>query len=121
MKTTRFLFAMAGCGALTLGLNSMADPMNAQTKRASANELHQSVLKKAATTATAANAGLMMNKMGNHYEPPARLPVGSGTTAPRPGVVRSRSATVAVIGGATASTARHPAAVVDGTAIMRKP
>jgi len=110
MKTERFFFAMVGCGALALGLSCAGEPSSQPSQRA--------VLKK---PASAANGGSMMGKTGNHYEQPARLPVGSGTTAPRPGVVRSRSATAALLGGATGPGAKHAAAVIDGAAIRRKP
>jgi hypothetical protein len=91
--------------------------MNTQTKHTSENELHQSGLKKAA----AANDGLMMNKTGNHRDPLARLPVGSGITAPLPGAVRGRSDTEAVLGGLAASSAKNSAAALNGAAIKRKP
>jgi hypothetical protein len=98
--------------------SSQALPINNQSKRAPVNEVHQTGLKKAAT---AANEGLMMNKIRNNHEQRARLPVGSGTTAPLPGAVHARSATVAVIGGLAASSGKHSAAVVNGAAMKRKP
>jgi hypothetical protein len=98
--------------------SSQAGPVNAQTKPTSGNELHQPGLKKAAT---AANDALMKNRIANHREQPAKLPVGSGTTASLPGVVRSRSASTAVVGGAAATNAKHSAAVVNGTDMRRKP
>jgi hypothetical protein len=98
--------------------SSQPGPLHTQTKRALGNGLHQPGLKRAAT---AANGGWMMNKIEHHHEQPAKLPGGSGTTAPWPGVTRSRSAAAAVIGGLTASSAKNSAAALDGTAIRRKP
>ena len=92
--------------------------MNTQTKRTSANEPHQSALKKAAT---AANDGWMMKKLGDHHEQLGGSPVGSATTAPRSGVFRSRSATAAALGGLTVSSAKNSAAALDGKAMKRKP
>jgi hypothetical protein len=93
-------------------------PIYTQTKRASGNELHQPGLKKAAT---AANGGLMINRTGNQHGQPARLPGGSGAAASGTGVVRSRKAGAAGIGGITTSSARNSAAVLNGTGIKRKP
>jgi len=98
--------------------NSRAVPINNQSKRAPVKELHQPGLNK---TVPAAKGGLMMNKTRNNHEQPARLPVGRGTTAPLPGVVPARSATVAAIGGLAASSAKHSAAALNGAAIKRKP
>jgi hypothetical protein len=98
--------------------SSQAGPLHTQINRTLGNELHQPGLKKAATAAT---GGLMMNKIENHHQQLARLPVGGGTTAPWPGVVRSRSATLAAIGGLTASSAKNSAAALNGAAIKRKP
>jgi hypothetical protein len=98
--------------------SSHAVPINPQHKSTPVNELHQPALRK---TAISPNDGLLANKAANHLEQPAKLPVGSGTTAPRPGVVRSRSVTAAVIGGPTPSNTKHSAAAIDGTAIQRKP
>ncbi len=91
---------------------------NTQTKRASANDLQQPGLKRAAT---ATDAGLMMNKIENRREPLIKLPVIGGTTTPAPGVVRSRSTTAAVIGGLAASSARNSTAGINGTTIKHRP
>jgi hypothetical protein len=87
------------------------------TKRASVNDLQQSGLKRAAA---GANDGLVMNKMETRREEIARLPVGGGTTALAPGVVRGRSATAAGIGGLAASTAKNSAAAINGTGMNRR-
>jgi hypothetical protein len=120
MKTARFLFTILAFGSLALGV-SHAGPAHDnkdQGKRAPATGVHPPGLNKAAT---AANGGLMLNKIGNNHEQPARPPVGGRTTAPLPGVVRGRSATAAAIGGAAASSAKHPAAALNGSDIKRKP
>jgi hypothetical protein len=91
--------------------------INGQIKRAPLYEMCQPWLKRAAP---AAKAGLMMNLPGNHPQPPARLPVGNGTSLPWPGPVRGRGAAAAVIGGAAASSAKTPAAL-NGAGIKRMP
>jgi hypothetical protein len=164
MKTARFLFAILGFGAVTLGMGFADEPSkqpsgqepsenhtttdrpadqahghvqdrpkqlaksredsgekrgdHTQAKRASVNDLQQPGLKRAAT---AANGGLVMNKIDNHHGQPARLPVGSGTTAPAPGVIRSRSATETAIGGLPSLSAKNSATGLNGTTIKRKP
>jgi hypothetical protein len=97
---------------------SKTGPMSIQTKGALGFESHQAGPKKAVA---ALKNGLTVNKTVNHYVQPARLPVGSGTTAPRPGLVASRSTPAAGIGGATAFSAKHPVAVLDGASIKYKP
>jgi hypothetical protein len=64
---------------------------------------------------------LMMNTPGNHRDQPARLPMGSGTTAPLPGVVLGRGAAAASIGGLAPSSAKSSAAAINGTGMGRKP
>jgi hypothetical protein len=61
----------------------------------------------------------MINRTGNHHQRPARLPDGTGTPAPLTGVVGARSATPAVIGGVTASAAKHSAAALNGADFMK--
>jgi 3-keto-L-gulonate-6-phosphate decarboxylase len=100
------------------GKSIQAGPVNTRSKRAPVTEVHQPGLKKAAT---AANKGLMMNKIRNHHEQPARLPVGGGITAPSARLARDRGAAAATIGGAAASSAKHPAAALSGADIKRKP
>lgn len=100
---------------------SQADPISAQTQSTSANKLPQPALKKATLAAKAGltTGGLIMNKIGNQL--PAKLPVGSGTTAPRPGAFRGRSDTPMAIGGSTASSAKNSAAALSGSSIKPKP
>jgi hypothetical protein len=86
--------------------------------RTPAGDLQQPGLSK---PATATRNGLMMNTQGKHREQPARVPVGSGSSAPLPGVVRGRGATAAGIGGLAPSSARSSAAVINGTGMARKP
>jgi hypothetical protein len=144
MTTARFLFTMAGFGALTLGLsfadepsrqpsgqgpskdqvaNSHAAPRgqrvgNTQAQSASANDLHQPGLNK---PVTAAKDGLMMNKTGNPRQPLAKSPLGTGTPVPLPGVVRGRGAATASIGGWAAASAKNSAAAINGTGMRPKP
>lgn len=92
-------------------------PLNSRIKRPPANELHPPVLKKAATTA---NGGLAILKRTNRPAAPAKLPVGSGATAPTTVHVRGRSDAVAVLGGATASSANNSAAGVNGADLKHK-
>ncbi len=89
-----------------------------QTKRPSANDLPQPGLKRAAT---APNNGWMMNKTGNRHEEVVNVPVGGGAAALAPGVVRSRSATTAAIGGLPSPSTKNSAAGINGTTIKRKP
>jgi hypothetical protein len=142
MKTARFLFAVVGFGALTLGVGFAAEPSSQpperdphkhrattvrpagpahgnkdQGKRAPITELHQPGLNKAAT---AANGGLMLNKMRNSHEQPARLPTGGRTTVPLPGVVHARSATKAAAGGrAAAASVKHPGLTLNGADFIK--
>jgi hypothetical protein len=136
MKTARFLFTIAGFGALTLGLTFAGEPSRQPSgpaasenhtasdcpadpvKRTSANDLHQPGLNKAATPA---KDGLIMNKTGNPREQLARLPLGTRPATPLPGVVRGRVAATASIGGLAASSAKTSAAVINGTGMKPKP
>ena len=54
-------------------------------------------------------------------EQSAKLPVGGGTAPALPGTVHSRSAVTASLGGATASSAKAPATILDGASFKRKP
>jgi hypothetical protein len=101
-----------------LARSSQPGPLHTQIKRTWGNEFHQSLLKKAAT---AANSGRMMNKIENHHEPLAKLPGYGGTTAPGPGPSRSRSTTLAVLGGLTTASAKNSMAALNGAAMKRKP
>jgi hypothetical protein len=101
--------------------NIQAGPINVQAGRTPINNfsqnLPQPVLSQAAT---AAKSELMMNKIANHPEPPAKLPIGSGTTAPLSGVVRSHVAAAPIIGGVATSSAKTSMVVINGTAMKRK-
>jgi hypothetical protein len=88
------------------------------TQRTPANDLQRPGANKAATVA---KAGSMLNPLGNHRDQPARLPMGSGTIAPLPGVVRSRGAGTASVGGLAPSSAKSSAAVINGTGMGRRP
>jgi hypothetical protein len=101
--------------------NSQAGSINVPTARPSANNLSQKLPQPVLSqAATAVETGLVMNKIGNHPESPAKLPIGSGTIAPLSGVVRSRVAAAPVIGGVAAANAKTPVAVINGTAMKRK-
>jgi hypothetical protein len=91
---------------------------NPPAQRTPANGLPPPGLSK---PATAAKDGLRLNPMGNQRQPPARLPVGSATTALLPGIVRGRGAAPATIGGLTASSARSSTAAINGAAMKRRP
>jgi hypothetical protein len=88
------------------------------TQHTPANDLQRPGASKAAT---AAKAGSMINALGNHRDQPARLPVGSGATAPLPGVVRGRGAGTASVGGLAPSSAKSSAAGINGTGMGRRP
>jgi hypothetical protein len=103
--------------------NSRQDPGerrvgNARTQRPEVNDLHQPGSKKGVT---AAGDGLMMHTTATHRPQLAKLPVGSGTTAPLSGVVRSQGAAAARIGGAASSSAKNSAAAINGTGMGHKP
>ena len=70
--------------------------------------------------APAANEGLMMSRIANQREPPARLPARAGPPRHCPAWFMAEAATGGVGGTATAN-AKHSAAAVDGAAIKRKP
>jgi hypothetical protein len=99
------------------------DPRNeggnhVHTQRTPANELQRPGSSKGATVV---KAGSMMNTLGHHRDQPARLPVGSGATAPLPGVVRGRGAGTASVGGLAPSSAKSSAAGINGTGMGRRP
>jgi hypothetical protein len=99
--------------------SSQVSPKNNQTKSASGNPLHQPGMKKAPT---AGNDGLMLNNTANHHQRAAKLPVGTGSTTPWTGVVRSRNATAALVGRVLiTSNAKYSAGPLDGAAVKRKP
>jgi hypothetical protein len=87
---------------------SQVGPLHIQPKSTPGMELHPPAFKKTATAA-------------NHYEPPVKLPVGSGNAPARAQVVHVRSTAAAVVGGLTPGTAKRSAATLDGTALKRKP
>jgi hypothetical protein len=94
----------------------LAGLVSPQPKSVPANKVPQSAPK---TTAPAAKArlttgGWIAGKTGN---PPAKLPVGSGTTAPKPGPARGRPDAPAAIGGSTASGVKQPAMALDGATL----
>jgi hypothetical protein len=105
-------------GGQTSERSGLAGSWNTRSQNTPANPLHPPALKQAAT---AANAGLLRNRLGNHREAPGRLPAGKGTTAPLAGSVRGRGAAMAAIGGAAVSSAKNSAAAINGTGIKRKP
>jgi hypothetical protein len=143
MKTTHFILTIVGLCVLTSGLTfadessgkpsrqkpatggfssalpqgSPAVPINAQPKSTPLNIPSQPVLNHAGT---AAKGGLMMSQTGIQRTTPAKLPVGSGTTAASAGVVRSRSAGTASLGGLASVSAKNSLAVINGTAMKRK-
>ncbi len=88
------------------------------TQRTPANNLQRPGASKAATVP---KAGSMINTVGNHREQPARLPVGSGATAPLPGVVRSQGTGTASVGGLAPSSAKSSTAGINGTGMGRRP
>jgi hypothetical protein len=127
MKTARFLFTIIAFAALTPGAGFAGEPSsqtservphkNHATSRVPVSELHQPGLKKAAT---AANGGLMLNKMQNNHKQPARPTLGGRTIAPLPGVVHARSATKAVAGGgAAAAGVKHPGLTLNGADFIK--
>ena len=104
--------------AHTSARSGQAAPIHTQPKSPLGNVLHQPGVKKAGA---AANYGLTINRPGIHREQSAKWPVGSGTTAPTSGIVRSRSAGTAVISGVTSSSARKSAAALNGNTIKGRP
>ena len=144
MKTARFLFTLAGFGALALGAsfagetspqasgpapaagpaaNSPAAPGqqsvgHTQTKRAPAGDLHQPAPNK---PVTAAKDGAMMNTAEKQRSRPTLSPPPSRFIAlpvhPAPG----RGAAPASLGGLAAASAKKSAAAINGAEIKPKP
>lgn len=111
-------YSKSNSGRQTPDMRGPAGSFHTQSKSLPLHQLHQPELE---GVATAANDGLMMNRMASHREPLAKLPAGTGTTAPWSGAVRGRGAATAVLGGAKASSAKNSTAALDGAAIKRKP
>jgi hypothetical protein len=101
-----------------LNNNGLVAPMNTQNPRTSGNQVRQPALNRAAT---AANAGLMINRTDNHHPQPASLPGASAATAAWSGLVRNRGAVPAGIGGLTTTGARNSTTALDGAAVKTKP
>lgn len=91
---------------------------NPQNNPPTVHDPHQPGLNQLSTART---DGLVWNKASRQPEQPAKLPIGSGTTAPLRSVVHERTVTAASIGGLAASSARHSTAVINGAGIKRKP
>jgi hypothetical protein len=88
--------------------SSQPGPLRIQPRSTPALEIHPPAFKKTVIAV-------------NHYEPHAKLPVGSGNAPARAEVVHGRSTAAATVGGLTPSTAKRSAAVLDGAALKRKP
>jgi hypothetical protein len=101
--------------------NSPAGPFGPQPQSTPAIKLPQSAPKASAPSPKAGlpAVGFMRNR--TEIQPPPKLPVASGTTAPKPGAVRGRSDAPAAIGGSKASGAKNPVAVLDGASFKLKP
>ena len=63
---------------------------------------------------------LPANNPGKLQVVPRKLPVGSGTTAPLAGVIRSRTAATVSLGGAASPTSRNSLAGINGATMKRK-
>jgi hypothetical protein len=83
------------------------------------DELHQPNLKK---SATAAKEGPMIKKVGNPHDSPAKLPFGNEVVGLRPGVIRSRGATAALVGRVlVTSNTKFSAGPLDAAVKQGKP
>jgi hypothetical protein len=92
-----------------------AGPVKSQGKK----EPKQPEPKKAAT---AAKVGPMTNKTGKPREQPAKSPAGNEALAPRPGLVRTRGATAALVSRVLiTSNTKYSAGPLAGVATQRKP
>jgi len=175
MKTTCFLFAVAGFGALTLGFSSADEPsgqpsgqgshQNHNTGDHTANSLHDSqtsgnkdqtdvnhppsdanrpISEKVGQTGptktpsqhppannpshqtsllnknnSIAKDGSLINKPGSNSAQFTRPPVGGGTTALWPDLVRKQPGPTASLGGLTASSIKTSTAGINGTGMKR--
>jgi len=96
-----------------------AGPAKSLVKLPSEKESPQLELKK---PVTGAKEGPWMSKTGKPHERLAKPPVGNEAIAPRPGVVRSRGATAALVGRVLiTSNAKYSAGPLEGAAIKRYP
>ena len=145
MKTARNLFAIMACGSLVLGRGYAIEPSarlgeedahkshaasahaakgaqeNGRAPEKSSKNAKNNLRQRATKMAPTVIVASKVSKIESHPEQLGKLPVGSGTTAPRPGVVQRRDTTVAALNGAKASGAKHTAAAVDGAAVKPKP
>lgn len=106
-----------GVSSSAQGQSSPALPINTRPQSAPANNLSQPGLNHGAP---AAKGGLTINRTGIQHAAPAKLPVGSGTTPASVGVLHSRSAGTASLGGLAPASAKTSQAVINGTAMKRK-
>jgi hypothetical protein len=94
-----------------------AGPVRAQVKRPAEKESHQPELKR-----PAAKDKILMGKTGEPPGPRPKLPPGNEAVGPRPGVIRSRGATAALVSRVLiTSNTKYSAGPLAGTTIKRRP